>query len=145
MTDHAGHHRKQAGALMARNDKLLKVFLSSTAKDLEPCRAAVDAAIRKLEGLHGVRMEDWTAEPGTPRAVCEVKVRGSDIFVGILGHCYGSNPPDDPHSFTEIEYDTAEVAGLPRLMFVAPEDFPVPANAWEAEDRRQRQAAFRER
>src|SRR3954454_11296816 len=126
---------------------MLKVLLSSTAKDLEPYRAAVDAVIRKLEGLHSVRMEDWTARPNTPRETCEDEVRGSDLFIGILGHCYGSNPPDDPRSFTEIEYDTAVAEDLPRLMFVATDDFPVPASLLKSQtaDQAQRQEAFRKR
>src|SRR5690348_11832762 len=86
--DHAGHHRKQAAALIGGEGRVLKVFLSSTAKDLEPHRVAVDAAIRKLEGLHSVRMEDWTARPDTPRETCEAEVRGSGLFIGILGPCY---------------------------------------------------------
>src|SRR3954447_1687726 len=126
---------------------MLKVFLSSTAKDLEPYRAAVDAVIRKLDGLHSIRMEDWTARPNTPRETCEAEVRGSDLFIGILGHCYGSSPPDDPRSFTEIEYDTAVGEELRRLMFVATDDFPVAVSLLRAEspDQGQRQEAFRKR
>jgi hypothetical protein len=147
MADHAGHHRERAGALMASVDKLLKVFLSSTAKDLAPYREAVAAAIRKLENLHSVRMEDWTAQPGTPRAVCEAKVRESDIFVGIVGHCYGSSPPDDERSFTEIEFDTAVAEGMPRLMFVTTDDFPIPVTMLRSEslEQAQGQEAFRKR
>ncbi len=94
---------------------VLKVFLSSTSKDLDPFRKAVDTAIHRLKDLHCVRMENWTARPDTPRAVCEAQVRESQLFIGILGHCYGSRPPDDERSFTEIEYDTAVAEGLPRL------------------------------
>jgi hypothetical protein len=71
---------------------VLKVFLSSTSKDLDSFRKAVDTAMRRLKDLHCVRMEDWTARPGTPRAVCEAEVRESQLFIGILGHCYGSRP-----------------------------------------------------
>ena len=66
--------------------------------------------MRRLEGLHCVRMEDWTARPDTPRATCEAEIHTSDLFIGILGPCYGSSPPNDPRSFTEIEYDTAVAA-----------------------------------
>src|SRR3954447_5894641 len=121
---------------------MLKVFLSSTAKDLEPYRAAVDAVIRKLDGLHSIRMEDWTARPNAPRETCEAEARGSDLFIGILGHCYGSSPPGDTRSFTEIKYDTA--ADLPRLMFVATNDFPVAASLLKSQtaEPAQRQEAF---
>src|SRR5689334_20506891 len=100
-----------------------KVFLSSTAKDLREHREGVYKGLRRLEGFQCVRMEDWGADERPPRALCEQRVRETGLFVGILGHCYGSRPPDDPRSYTEIEYDTARGAGLPCLMFVAPDDF----------------------
>ena len=52
-----------------------------------------------------------------------------------------------PRSFTEIEYDTAVATGLPRLMFVATDDFHVPVKVLRSEspEQAQRQEAFRKR
>ena len=124
-----------------------RVFLSSTGKDLGPHREAVFNALRRLEGLHTVRMEDFTAASVPPRVLCEEKVRSCQLFIGILGHCYGSRPPDDTRSITEIEYDTAVDNDILRLMFVAPEDFPTPKSIYTAETAEQHegQEAFRAR
>ena len=92
-------------------------------------------------------MERLDRTAGHPVRGLRGEVRESQLFIGILGHCYGSRPPDDERSFTEIEYDTAVTEGLPRLMFVAPDAFPTAANVMRAEsaDDVKRQQAFRRR
>ena len=67
------------------------------------------------------------------------------MFVGLVGHCYGSSPTDNPTSYTEQEFDLATTLGRPRLMLVASDEFKLPANLIEPEEKRQRQAAFRAR
>src|SRR5512132_731848 len=48
-------------------------------------------------------------------------------------------------SYTEQEYDTAFGLDLPKLMFIAPADLPLPARLREREDYWKRQQAFRAR
>src|SRR5947209_7415711 len=95
------------------------VFLSSTAKDLQPWRDAVAEAIAKLAGFHCVWREDFGAVDAEPVEVCRRKVRESDVFVGLVGHLNGSSPEGSDLSFTQIEYEEAKSAGKPRLLFVA--------------------------
>ena len=64
------------------------VFLSSTAKDLQPYRNAVDEAIRKLAGFHCVRMEDFGSVDEEPLEICRRKVAESDVFVALVGHLH---------------------------------------------------------
>jgi Domain of unknown function (DUF4062) len=46
-------------------------------------------------------------------------VRGCEVSVGVLGTRYGSPVPDKPEmSYTELEFDTATDADLPRLVFM---------------------------
>jgi Domain of unknown function (DUF4062) len=108
-----------------------KVFLSATSEDLAEYREAVHRAIDGLPSFQLVRMEDFGGRDANAKDLCRRLVRKSDLFVGLIGHYYGSCPPNDPISFTELEYRTAIEANLPRLMFVAPEDFAIPAHLRE--------------
>jgi formylglycine-generating enzyme required for sulfatase activity len=119
------------------------VFLSSTAKDLQPYRDAVAEAISKLTGYHCVRMEDFGALNEAAAEACQAKVAGSDIFVGLVGHLYGSRPKGRKVSYTELEYQEAKKREKPRLLFIAAEDFPLSASLREPEEAWQRQQRFR--
>ncbi len=121
------------------------VFLSSTGRDLTAYRDAAYEAIEGLDGYHCIRMEDFGARNSDAEAFDQAAVDECDVFVGILGHCYGSCPEGTEQSYTEREYEAAIAANLPRLMFLAPEDFPLPASLIEADEKRVRQHAFRER
>jgi hypothetical protein len=121
------------------------VFLSSTARDLQPWRDAVAEAIGKMSGFHCVRMEDFGAVDAEPVEVCRRKVADSDVFVGLVGHLYGSRPDGSDLSYTQLEYEEAKRSGKPRLLFVADEDFPLPARLGrEPEEDFERQRAFRD-
>jgi formylglycine-generating enzyme required for sulfatase activity len=121
------------------------VFLSSTAKDLQPWRDAVAEAIGKLSGFHCIRMEDFGAVDAAPLEVCRRKVAESDVFVGLVGHLNGSSPEGSDLSYTQIEYEEAKRKKKPRLLFMADEDFPLPARLGrEPEEAYQRQLGFRE-
>jgi hypothetical protein len=122
------------------------VFLSSTSKDLKPCR---DAAYKAIEGLHGygyhcIRMEDFGASAKTPDDLCRARVAESDLVVCIVGPLYGSRSPAGL-SFTEREFDAAIAETKPCLVFLTSEDFPLPANLIETDEDRKCQARFREK
>lgn len=119
------------------------VFLSSTYRDLAKHREAVITAIERLDGYHCVRMENFGARDWEADAFCRTKVQECDVFVGIVGHLHGSCPPNSAQSYTEREFEAA--ANKPRLVFIAPEDFPLPANLIETAAKRKRQQKFRER
>ena len=121
------------------------VFLSSTARDLAKHREAVYRAIEGLDGYHCKRMEDFGARDREADDFCRAKVAECDLLVGIVGHLYGSCPPGSEQSYTEQEYEAAVIAEIPRLMFLAPEDFPLPAKLIELDEKRQKQRKFRER
>ena len=84
-----------------------RVFLSSTSKDLAAYRKAVHRAIDALDGFEPIRMESFGAGDTDATGIDEQKLREADLLVGLMGHCYGSSPPDDPTSYTEQEYDFA--------------------------------------
>lgn len=120
-------------------------FLSSTSRDLAPYREAAYRGVEKLNGYHCVRMEDFTAANAAPIEVCLTKVRGCDVFLGIIGHIHGSCPPSHEESYTEMEFAEACRQGIPTLIFMCPEDFPVAANLRERDEKYRRQRVFRAR
>ena len=66
-----------------------------------------------------VDMADFPATDQPAAQVCAERVRGCDVYVGVLGTRYGSPVRDKPEvSYTELEFDTATAAGLPRLVFL---------------------------
>jgi hypothetical protein len=119
------------------------VFLSSTSRDLAIYREAVHRVIDGLSSFQLVKMEDFGARDASAKDLCARLVRESDLFVGLMGHYYGSCPPGEPVSFTELEYRTATSANLPRLMFVAPDDLPIPASLRESDASFEHQQALR--
>jgi formylglycine-generating enzyme required for sulfatase activity len=121
------------------------VFLSSTAKDLQPWRDAVSKAIAEMEGHKRVGMEDFGARDGTPESVCREEVAAADVFVGLIGLLHGSRPPGSELSYTEVEYDEATKRKKTQLLFVTQDDFPLPGNLREPDEAWQRQQRFRER
>jgi hypothetical protein len=77
------------------------VFLSSTARDLAQYRDAAYQAIEGLDGYHCVRMEDFGARASMADEFCREKVAECELFVGIVGHLYGSCPEGSEQSYTE--------------------------------------------
>jgi hypothetical protein len=122
---------------------MYKVFLSSTSRDLADYREAVHRAIDGLGLFQLVKMEDFGARDANAKDLCARLVRDCDLLVGLMGHYYGSCPPGEAISFTELEYKTAKDAGLPRLMFAAPDDFPIPASLRESDASFECQQALR--
>jgi formylglycine-generating enzyme required for sulfatase activity len=128
---------QQAARLVTRT-----AFLSSTGADLAPFREAVFNAINRLDGWKCVRMEDFGVRHWDVESFCLKKVAECDLFVGIVGHRFGSHPPKSKRSNTQREYAAAK--GRPRLIFLASDDFPVPANLREPEWKLKAQARFRQ-
>ena len=66
--------------------------------------AAVERAI-SAAGHVIVDMADFAAAGQAPARVCAERVRGCDVYVGVLGTRYGSPVRDRPEvSYTELEF-----------------------------------------
>ena len=110
--------------------------------------AAKDAVARA--GYAVADMEYFTARGSPPAEYCREVVRGCDVYVGLIGLRYGSPVRDQPDvSYTELEFNVATQAVLPRLVFLLDENAVPPVLSdvlLEAESAFQaRQAAFRQR
>ena len=94
-------------------------------------------------------MADFPAADLPPAQLCIDRVRGCEVYVGVLGTRYGSRVRERPEvSYTELEFDTATKAGLARLVFVLDEsaaDVGIPVSALVDREFGARQEAFHRR
>ena len=123
---------------------MLKVFLGSTFKDLHEHRAAVLEALLRL-GHQPVAMEWFGARAGVPKDECLRAAGDCDVYVGLIGHCYGFVPDGETISITEAEYEAAVEKGLPRLLFLANDGFTPPHHLRESDEQYGKLAKLRER
>jgi tetratricopeptide (TPR) repeat protein len=130
-----------------------RVFLSHTSELREyPKGTSYVAAVERAVSASGhviVDMADFPAVDLPAAQLCADRVRECDVYVGILGTRYGSPVRDMPQvSYTELEFDTATEAELPRLVFLLDEraaDVGIPLSALIDREFGARQDAFRRR
>ena len=130
-----------------------RVFLSHTSELRDfPKGMSYVAAVERAVSAAGhviVDMADFPAADQVPAQMCANWVRGCDVYVGVLGTRYGSPVRDKPDvSYTELEFDAATEAGLPRLVFLldtGADDVGIPVSMLIDREFGARQDAFRRR
>lgn len=95
-------------------DQRIRVFVSSTLKELEPERRAVRQVLERLH-LAPVMFE-LGARPHPPRELYRSYLQQSDIFVGLYWERYGWVAPDEVVSGLEDEYRLSGT--LPLLIYI---------------------------
>ena len=95
-------------------DQRLRVFVSSTLKELAPERRAARAAIERL-ALAPVMFE-LGARPYPPRSLYRAYLEQSDIFVGVYWEEYGWIAPGEQVSGLEDEWRLAP--DIPKLIYI---------------------------
>lgn len=96
-------------------DQRIRVFVSSTLRELAEERRAARAAIERLQ-LAPVMFE-LGARPHPPRALYRSYLAQSDVFVGIYGGSYGWVAPGEEISGLEDEYRLAP-RDMPKLIYI---------------------------
>ena len=100
-------------------DQRIRVFVSSTLRELSDERRAVRAAVERLR-LAPVMFE-LGARPHPPRELYRSYLDQSDVFVGIYGSSYGWVAPGEEISGLEDEYRLAP-RDMPKLIYIKASD-----------------------
>ncbi|RME76321.1 MAG: DUF4062 domain-containing protein [Chloroflexi bacterium] len=105
----------------------VRVFISSTMRDLQAERKAVAEALESLD-LAVVRAETVGSQSASPYEASLMMAQNCDIYLGIFGKRYGTIVPNDPHgrSITHIEFDLARQQGKPILIYRKTDEPPEP-------------------
>lgn len=107
--------------------------------------SAAEAAIIRA-GCTIADMEYFPVMDQTPERVCREAVQAADIYILIAGFTYGSTVPGRPDlAYTELEFEAASEAGIPRLAFLISEEAQGPAAFFIDLAHGDRQLAFRTR
>jgi tetratricopeptide (TPR) repeat protein len=94
-------------------------------------QAGLDAVNRA--GMAPVDMRYFAAREGKPADYCRQRVRECEIYVAVIGFRYGMMVPGEAVSYTELEFDEASNAGLPRLVFLLDDSADLPAALADAD------------
>jgi Domain of unknown function (DUF4062) len=111
--------------MTGRVDEPKRVYLSSTFEDLKEHRRRVYEALNRLGAFQVVAMEDYVATDLRPVDRCLADVASADLYIGLFAFRYGHVPDADNaarRSITEMEYRHAGERGIPRLIFMAPDE-----------------------
>ncbi|HKP72640.1 MAG TPA: DUF4062 domain-containing protein, partial [Pyrinomonadaceae bacterium] len=93
----------------------LRVFVSSTWRDLEPERHAVEKALQRLRETTFIGMEYFGSRDENTRRASLNEVDRSNVYIGIFAARYGSG-------ITEDEYRRAREHELPCFIYFKDEN-----------------------
>jgi Domain of unknown function (DUF4062) len=112
----------------------MKVYISSTFRDLREHRSAVALTLRRM-GHDVIGMEEYVAEDRRAIARCYEDVQDADIYVLVLAWRYGFTPTEEnPEalSITQLEYRRAVLIGKPVLAFLVDAEVPWPPSEMDS-------------
>jgi HD-GYP domain-containing protein (c-di-GMP phosphodiesterase class II) len=107
-----------------------RVFVASTWEDLMNERKEVLESLQQFYFQH-VNMEYFGADPRKPIEKCLEEVKTAHVFVGIIGHRYGTILNTTGKSYTQMEYEEAIKSNIPCLIYIRNDDIPIPPKYFE--------------
>jgi tetratricopeptide (TPR) repeat protein len=119
---------RMAGSAGSGDGARWRVFISHTSElqDFPAGGKSYVAAVKQAVSAAGhviVDMADFPAADQPAAQLCMDRVRGCEVYLGVLGTRYGSPVRDLPEkSYTELEFDTATQERLDRLVFLLDTD-----------------------
>lgn len=112
-------------------NKKYQVFVSSTYVDLIEARKKIIETVLSLYHFP-VGMEMFSADDSEQWEIIRETIDGSDYYVVIIGHKYGSMSSENI-SYTEMEYDYAKSLNIPVLAFIRNRDVGTKAHERESD------------
>ena len=115
----------------ASPDDRMKVFISSSLRDLREYRKAVINQLGQYLGLEVQKNDMMDASQNQPLDEMFRLIEESDIFVGIYAHRYGHIPEGQQSSYIELEYDYARSLGKPTFCYILDRNQQWPSNMFD--------------
>ena len=119
------------------------IYISSTYEDLRDERQAAARAVQSL-GHKTIAMEDYVASGKPPLEQCLDDIKRCDAYVGIFAWRYGFIPDGKDKSITHLEYEAAQEAGIPCLIFLLDSEAKWPVGHVAEGEERKKIKALRE-
>jgi len=125
---------------------MFKVFISSTYADLKDYRRTVIEQLNRMK-VDGVKMEFFGATDADPTTTSLKQLETCNVYIGIIGHRFGSPSPDGDRSITQSEYDKAvelyERGRVRLLLYLADDEVKLGPNLREPDALFTKQQEFR--
>ena len=112
--------------------QMLKIMISSTARDLPKHREQVMQACLRQGMFYPQMMEHLTAVNANALEASLKMVDAADIYLGVFAFRYGYVPEGHSISITEAEYNRAVERNIPRLIFIMSDTHPKQAEDIES-------------
>jgi glycosyltransferase involved in cell wall biosynthesis len=108
----------------------MKIFVSSTYDDLIDERKSVQDALHDIDIAH-TSMEYFVSDSRRPLEYLYEQIDQCEALILILGWVYGSCPPGEKVSYTELEYRYAVLKGKDIFVFIKQKKYLVPGSKFE--------------